>query len=82
MAEKPNAKTIQLREQIIKDDVTGITIKIERTADGEGRLRLYGQIAYGHRDFAFDSAGRLVGTGTGTCQSCPGSQPSWLRVVG
>ena len=82
MAEKPNGGTIVLREQIIEDPVTGITFKVERTASGEGWLRLHGNIEFGNRDLMFDAEGRLVGTGTGLCRSCPSSNSSWLRVEG
>ncbi len=80
MAEKPNGESIRLREQIIEDEVSGLTIQIERTPNGEGRVRLFGNIPFRHRDFAFDRDGRLVGTGTGTCSTCA-SPTSWLKVV-
>jgi hypothetical protein len=78
MAEKPNGESIVLREQIIEDEVTNLTLMIERTPSGEGRIRILGDLPFGNRDFAFDSEGRLVGTGTGV-HNC--RRPSWVRAV-
>lgn len=80
MAEKPNGLAISLREQIIEDIVSGLTITIERTPDGEGRIRIRGDIPFHNRDFAFSQDGQLVGTGTGLCTHCTGPA-SWLRLA-
>ena len=79
MTEKPNGGAILLREQIIEDEVSGLTIMIELTKSGEGRLRILGDLPYGNRDFAFDPGGRLVGTGT-SVTNC--RRPSWIESVG
>ena len=78
MPEKPNGGSITLREQIIEDPVSGLTIQIERCDDGEGRVRLWGNIPFGNRDLAFDQEGRHVGAGT-ALRYC--HRPSWLKVV-
>ena len=78
MAEKPGGGTIQLREQIIEDEVSGLTFMIERTPSGEGRIRVLGDLPLGNRDFAFDQDGRLVGTGT-SAHNC--RRPSWIKPV-
>ena len=79
MAERPGGGTVLLREQIIDDaDVSGITIMIERTPSGEGRLRITGELPFGGRDFAFDADGQLAGTGT-SMHAC--RRPTWLQSV-
>lgn len=65
MVLKKNAKTINVKQQAIKDLPTGLTIIFEVVSSGEGRMRLCGSILpFGNRDFQFDSNGELVGTGT------------------
>jgi hypothetical protein len=62
--------TIVLEEQVIQDLPTGITIRIRRTAAGEGRIWLEGDgLPFGNRDLQFDEGGKLVGSGTavGVC---------------
>ncbi len=77
MAEKPNGANVVVREQIIEDEVTGLTLKFERALNGEGRLRLYGNLSFGNRDFMFSQDGRLVGMGTAVCER---PRPTWLRL--
>lgn len=79
MATKPNGQSCSILEQIIEDDVTGLTIQFERAADGETRMRIYGDLPLGNRDFSFSESGELVGTGTAT-GTCP--RPSWIRSAG
>ena len=63
---KPNAKTLNIKEQLIDDPVTGLMLIFRVTPSGEGRLHLSGSILpFGNRDFQFGSKGELVGTGTG-----------------
>ena len=63
---KPNVKIVGIREQVIEDKATGLTIIFEVVSSGEGRIRLRGSILpFGNRDFQFDSNGELIGTGTG-----------------
>lgn len=69
---------IALQEQIIEDSlVSGLTFTVWRTQDGEGRIRVTGDLPFGNRDFKFDENGRLVGTGTAVADACP----SHLRLV-
>jgi len=79
MATKPNGQDCIIKEQIIEDEVTGLTIQIEKAPDGESRVRIYGDLPFGNRDFSFDADGELVGTGTAT-GVCP--RPSWIRSTG
>ncbi len=63
-----NAKTINIKEQIINDPATGLMLVLRLTPSGEPRLHLVGDILpFGNRDFQFGADGELVGTGTGTC---------------
>ena len=78
MSEKPSGGNVVLREQIIEDEVSGLTIMVELTKSGEGRLRILGDLSFGNRDFAFDPDGRLVGTGT-SIHGC--RRPSWVRPL-
>ena len=58
--------TVIIKEQVIKDLPTGLTIIFEVVSSGEGRMRLRGDILpFGNRDFAFSKDGQLEGTGTG-----------------
>uniref|UniRef100_A0A6M3LPF2 Uncharacterized protein n=1 Tax=viral metagenome TaxID=1070528 RepID=A0A6M3LPF2_9ZZZZ len=72
MINLPNAKTTNIKEQIIDDLVTGLMLVFSVTPSGESRLHLVGDILpFGNRDFQFDCNGELAGTGTRTC-SCQG----------
>lgn len=60
-------KTIKIKEQVIKDLVTGLTIIFKAVSNGEGRMWLRGSILpFGNRDFQFSPEGELVGTCTCT----------------
>lgn len=65
---KPNAKTLQIKEQFINDAVTDLMLIFRVTPSGEARLHISGSnLPYGNRDFQFNEDGELVGTGTGLC---------------
>lgn len=64
-----NAKTAHMKKQIINDDATGLMPIFRVTPSGETRLHLLDDILpFGNRDFQFDKAGKLAGTGTGLCE--------------
>ena len=66
----PNSKTLNIKEQIIDDLVTGLTLVFRRTPSGEARLHLLGDnLPLGNRDFQFDGSGELAGTGM-SCRYC------------
>ena len=68
---KPNAKTAQIKEQLIDDPVTGLTLIFRVTSIGEARLHIIGNcLPFGNRDFQFDIDGKLAGTGTGFSGPC------------
>lgn len=65
---KPNAKTLQIKEQFINDAVTDLMLIFRVTPSGEARLHISGSsLPNGNRDFQFNKDGELVGTGTGLC---------------
>jgi len=62
---KPNAKTLNIKEQLIDDPVTGLMLMFRVTPNGEARLHLVGDaLPLGNRDFQFDVNGKLAGTGS------------------
>jgi len=69
---------VVIREQVINDGPSGLTFIIWRTSDGEGRIRVVGDLPFGNRDLQFDSDGNLIGRGTSVVAACP----TGLRVVG
>ena len=81
MALKPNASVCGIREQIIEDLITGITIQFEHMpgSDSPFRLRLSGNVDYGNREFLFDADGAVAGAGTSLIGV---GKPSWLKEVG
>ena len=57
---KQNAKTAKIKEQVINDLVTGLTLIFRVTPSGEARLHLLGDnLPFGNRDFQFDRNGNL-----------------------
>ncbi len=67
---KRDAKTLSIKEQVINDLATGLTIFLRVTPDGEARIEISGDILpFGNRSLQFDVDGRLAGTGTsvGSC---------------
>jgi hypothetical protein len=63
MALKPNAGTCWLREQIVEDLPSGLTLRVEAHASGT-RLIIVGRaLPGGLREILFDSEGRAVAVG-------------------
>ena len=75
MATKPNAKDCIIKEAIIEDLVTGITLQFEARDSGEFALYLYGNFEFGNRTLNFDKNGEMVGAGT-HLRDCP--RPTWI----
>lgn len=58
-------KVINIKEQVVEDSATGLTIEFKAREDGEFRLCLNGSILpLGNREIQFDKDGRYVGAGT------------------
>jgi hypothetical protein len=63
MALKPNAATCRIREQIVEDLPSGLTLRLEAHPGGT-RLVLVGRsLPGGRREFVFDAEGRALGVG-------------------
>lgn len=76
---KPDGRPWTVREQIVEDPASGLTIQFEVMPDGSPRLRLFGDLPHGNREIVFDHAGREVGAGTSTQGLC---RPAWMTEVG
>lgn len=78
MAVKDDAKTWTILEQIIEDPVSGLSIQFEVAPDGEPRLRLFGNVPHGNREFQFNVEGKEAGAGTFLAGLC---KPTWFMSV-
>ena len=80
MAIKPDAGTLKIKEQIIEDPVTGLSFKfiVVPGSTARYRLRIFGSLPYGSREFLFDEDGAEAGAGTAMGGSC---RPSWLQEI-
>jgi len=77
MATKLGAKDCLIKEQIIEDLTTGLTLQFVRYDNGNCRLTLFGDILpYGNRDIIFDSNGEEAGGGTHVGE-CP--KPTFIK---
>src|SRR5947209_17177548 len=75
---KPNGATCRVREQIVEDAASGLTLQFE-CDDGRLRLVLAGKtLAIGNREILFDDQGREAGAGTLVGEF---RRPSWLKSV-
>ncbi len=70
MTIKTGTKLLTLREQIIEDAVSGLTLKLYVEQDGTSRLMIYGDLPFGNREFIFDRQGKEAGAGTAPTQMC------------
>ena len=80
MALKPNGEVCSIREQIIEDPVSGLTLQFihKPGTDAPFRLCIFGNIPCGNREILFDANGAEAGAGTALIDSC---RPSWLKEV-
>jgi hypothetical protein len=63
MALKPNAGTCRVREQVIEDLPSGLTLQFE-ACEGGTRLLIAGKVlASGNREIVFDAEGRVIRLG-------------------
>ena len=75
---KPNGARCSIREQIIEDTASGLTLLFE-CEHGRPRLVIVGKsLPYGNREILFDEEGKEAGAGTlvGNFR-----RPSWLKSV-
>lgn len=75
---KLRGKICQIREQILRDGVLGLTLQFELVTDGNTRVRLFGSTRLGNREFIFDQSGSAVGAGT--CVRGL-ARPTWLTDI-
>ena len=75
---KPNGQLCSIREQIIEDPISGLTLQFERRDNGTTKLLIYGDLPYGNREFIFNEEGWEYASGVAL--GCV-SRPSWLRQV-
>lgn len=67
-----NHKPWTVREQVIEDPVTELSIQFEVMPDETPRLRLFGKhLAFGNRELVFSKDGVFDGGGTYTSSCCP-----------
>lgn len=80
MALKPTGGICTIREQIIEDPTTGLTLQFVSMpgSDAPVRLRIYGDLPYGNREILFDGTGKEAGAGTSLTGSC---RATWLKEV-
>ena len=75
MTMRSGEKLLALREQLIEDAASGLTIKIEPAEDGTPRLMIYGGLPCGKREFIFDPGGKFAGAALRQlCCSCESLQ--------
>ncbi len=76
MAMKPDGNEWRIREQIIEDRASGLTLQFEVMDGGRSRLLIVGGLPFGNREIIFDHEGREAAAGTALGGLC---RPSWLR---
>ena len=75
---KPNGALCYVREQIIEDSASGLTLQFECN-DGRLRLVIAGKsLTLGNREILFDEQGRETAAGTLVGEF---RRPSWLKEV-
>ena len=75
---KPNGALCRVREQIIEDAPSGLTLQFE-CDDGRLRLVIAGKaLKLGNREIPFDDEGREAAAGTLVGEF---RRPSWLKGV-
>ena len=75
---KPNAVKCSIKEQIIEDPASGLTLLFE-CENGRARLVIAGKsLPFGNREIHFDHEGKEAGAGTLVGDF---RRPSWLKGV-
>lgn len=80
MALKPNGAVCSIREQIIEDPISGLTLQFICRPDSDApfRLLIHGNLPHGNREILFDANGAEAGAGTVFGDIC---RPSWIKEV-
>ena len=75
---KPNGAKCSIREQIVEDHASGLTLLFE-CENGRARLVIASKaLPYGNREIVFDDDGKEAGAGTLVGKF---RRPSWLKEV-
>jgi hypothetical protein len=78
MPVKPNGNLCNIREQIVEDEASGLTLLFE-CEDGRPRLVIVGKaLPFGNREILFDAEGKEAAAGTLVGKF---RRPSWLKSV-
>jgi hypothetical protein len=72
MAIKPAAKRWAVKEQIVQDAVSGLTLQftVSNAPDAPFRLRITGDLPFGNREILFNADGEEAGSGVALTGSC------------
>jgi hypothetical protein len=78
MPAKPNGALCAIREQIVEDAASGLTLQFE-CVEGRTRLVIAGAaLPFGNREILFDAEGREAAAGTLLGEF---RKPSWLKKL-
>jgi hypothetical protein len=80
MAVKPNGRLLAIREQIVYDRASGLTLQFELREDGVGAMRVFGPLPHGDLEMVFDHSGAVRSLAPVPAEAS--SRPSWLKSVG
>lgn len=70
MSVRPNAKKWIVKEQIVEDELSGLTFQFEIRPDGRPQILIFGAaLPYGNREILFDENGVEAAAGT-TTRAC------------
>ena len=85
MVLKDNAKDCVIKEQIVQDLGSGLTIQFERMPNGETYMRIFdthdeelGLMPFGNREIIFTNDGLEAGAGTFVSGKC---KPTWRTEI-
>ena len=74
---KPNGRTWTIREQIVRDPVSGLTLQFDVCADGSMRLRIFGDtLPHGNREIGFGPDGNREWSAVGVGGRAPAT--GWM----
>jgi hypothetical protein len=78
MPVRPNGKMWSIREQIIEDPASGLTLQFEIREDGRPQLLIFGEsLPFGNREILFDHQG--IETAGGSFAGT--SRPAWVGPI-
>lgn len=80
MTVKPNAQSFKIKEQIIRDPLSGLTFQFEcmPETDAPFRLKIFGDFPHGNREILFDIEGNEAGAGVAIGHSC---SANWIKPI-